>query len=814
MTTKSSTAAVTPAFSRDIGGPSLLDRELIYARSKLTLEQIANAETMVHGSGLREVGAGALNNVRVQLHSKKNRSTRVLESHTCELLFAYLLEIDPAVVGYFVQVPCRRIVRVRDDGKQHVSQATLDFLIFYEDAVKLVECKYEKWVEREAGRSPEWQRADAGWTCVPYGNWAAANQLGFAIWCPPWPVGVYLRNMEIIYAMKDVSLNPGEVQASNRAKALISIAPRSIAELCETVDGFRERVALWLLAGGDAFGLLRSTSIAMPDRFYLYTNSSQAVAADELTLAQVAGSLAQPVVHDPLVNASVVDYRIGSKRLARLHDIAAGKQPRTRRMTTLANRVKKAVSEGQSPLGACLPAYAASGNRRPRLLESQEEAISLVVRIHWSRATVRSVRTLWFVLAEECERRDVPAPSMTALRRAVAKEDATKRALAHGGMREYQSVRARSDPRYRSMQALAYGHTLHIDSSKFDNRCAPEVELGFPAEAPTFYIGVDEATSMTMAHSMIFGSARTDGFAILIREFVFRHGFLPAVIWVDRGSENKSDWLVNFCYENGITLKYSPTGGSRFNSQAEGRIKQINENVAHDFVGSTELDMAGRKVDGKFKSRQNARTRFIQLADAIKHYVYGDLAKTPLADGDTPEEKKEESLARYGQLGRICKFDDALLIQTSIRVKYTGRATEKGGIRTIGGFFTSEELKIPLRTQQPDQVRRDCVDPSVLYVHVGGIWIKAFNNLVQSIALLSNDEKLFELLRMPAVERAVRAKKLATDHDRFHRHRAQAARQAHPHLAPTPKVRVPQVEELPEQFGVAEWDSLSPLPVE
>lgn len=814
MTARLGTVAVTPASNRDVGGPSALDRELIYARSKLTAAQIDNAESMVLGSGLREVGAGALNNVRVQLPSKKNRSTRVVESHTCELLFAYELEMDPAVVGYYAQVPCRRIVRVREDGKRHISQATLDFLVFYEDAVKLVECKYEKWIEREAGRSTEWKRTSTGWTVIPYESWASAHGLGFEVWRPSWPVGVYLQNMETVYAMKDAPLNPGEVRASNRAKALIATAPRSITELCEAVDGFRERVALWLLAGGDVFGPLRSTAITMTDRFYLYADSSQAAAADELTLAQVAGNLRQPVVQDPLINASVVDYRIGSKRLARLQDIAAGRQAPTRRMTALANRVEIAVSEGQSSLGACLPAYFRSGNRRPRLQESQLEAVEFVVRTQWNRATVRSVRTLWFLLVDECERRGVPAPSMTALRRAVAKEDATKRALAHGGMREYQSVRTRSDPRYRSMQALAYGHTLHIDSSKFDNRCAPDVKLGFPAEAPTFYIGVDEATSMTMAHSLIFGSARTDGFAILIREFVFRHEFLPAVIWVDRGSENKSGWLVTFCFENGITLKYSPTGGSRFNSQAEGRIKQINENVAHDFVGSTEPDMAGRKVDGKFKSRKNARTMFIRLVDALKEYVYGDLPKTPLQDGGTPEEKKEESLARYGILGGICKFDDALLIQTSVLVKYTGKATEKAGIRTVGGFFTSEELKIKLRTHQPDEVRRDCVDPSLLYVHVDGIWIKAFNNLVQSIALLSSVEKLFELLQKPSIDRDVRTKKLAIDLDRFHRHQAEAARQAHPHLAPTPKELPLQGEELPDQFGVAEWDSLPPLSVE
>jgi putative transposase len=816
MTTKPSRAAIAPASEREIGGLTELERQLIYARCGFTQNQITNLETMVLGSGMRTVGAGALQNVRVQLFSKKNRSTRVVESHTCERLFAYVLEMDPAVVGYYAQVPCRRILRVRDDGKQHVSQATLDFLVFYSDAVKLFECKYEQWVQREADRSPDWQRTDTGWTCTPYRDWAVANGLNFDVWTPPRPLGTYLRNVEAMYAMHGVSLNPAERQASVRAKALVATAPHTVSELCDAVDCFRERIALWLLAQSEVFGLVRSTSVAMSDRFMLYAHADQAAAADAVTLAQIADGFAQPIIEDPLVNASAVAYRVGSARLARLQEIAAGKQPGTRRMSALANHVRKAVEQGQSPLGACIPGYVRSGNRRPRLTEAQREAIDLVIRTHWNRAKVRSVRALWFVLEDECERRGVPCPSMTALQRAVKQEDPGRRALAHGGMREYQSVQATSDPRDRSMQALAYGHTLHIDSSKFDNRCAPEEELNFAAEPPTFYVAVDEATSMVMSHSLIFGSARTDGLAILMREFVSRHGFLPAIIFADRGSENKSNWLETFCADNGITLEHSPTGASRFNSLAESCIKHVNHSIAHDFAGSTEPDMAGRKVDGKYKSRQNARTRFTDLVEALKEYIYGDLPRKPLKDGDTPAEKKEESLARHGILGRLCKFDDAMMIQTAVPIDYMGKATEKKGIWVVGALFTSTELKIYLRTHQPDQVRRDCVDPSVLYVHIGGVWLKAFNNLVQSVALLSDDEKLFEMQKQPTVDRTVRAKKRDLDRERSRRHRAIAARPAHPHLAPnlTPEAAPARSEEPSDQFCVSDWDSLSPLPEE
>ncbi|EIL95693.1 hypothetical protein AB7849_08755 [Rhodanobacter sp. 115] len=814
MTMKSHTHAVAAMYERDVGGLNEPERQLIYARCGLTQAQIANAETMVRNSGLRDVGSGALNNVRVQLHSKKNGSSRTVESHTCERLFAYSLEMDLEVLAYYVQVPCRRIIRIKDNGQQHVSQATLDFLVFYNDRVELVECKYERWLQKAALESVEWELADGRWTCTPYENWATVNGLSFEVWFPPWPLGIYLRNEEAAYALKGVALNAAEQRAADRAFSEISVAPRSLDELCEIVPNFRERIALWLIAHSKAFGPMQSTPIEMGSCFLLYSDPRQAECVDRGTLHQIACNFAQPQLNDPLITAPTTDFQKAAKRLERLDSIACGKDNPTRRMTELARHVSKVVAAGRSRLSACLTRYASSGNRESRLLEGQRVAIESVIRTHWDRYQVRTLRTLWFELEDECKRRSVPTPKFTTLNRAVKQQDVTKRALAMGGMRAYQSVRSSSDPRDRSQHALGYGHTLHIDSSIFDNRCAPDLVLLFPAEKPTFYIGVDEATSMPMAHSLIFGSARTDGFAILIREFVFRHGFLPCVIFVDRGPENTSDWLKEFCRQEQISLMHSPTGGSVFNGLAENTIKQINTQVAHDFAGSTELDMKGRSVDGKYKSRNNAKTTFLTISKAFDEFVYGDLLKTPLADGGTPSEKRDESLSRYGNLGRLHEYNDDLLIKTSILIDFKGKATERKGIRTGEGFFTSEELKIHLRSKQPDAVRRDCADPSVLYVKIDSAWVKAFHSSAQSIALMSKREKLFVLMSQPLVNRERRSNKLAVDRDRYHRHRAQAAMPAHPHLAPSAKEETTSPENLDVRPPVPEWDALESLPEE
>ena len=78
------------------------------------------------------------------------------------------------------------------------------------------------------------------------------------------------------------------------------------------------------------------------------------------------------------------------------------------------------------------------------------------------------------------------------------------------------------------------------------------VEHALFGNKPWFYLGTDEASDYPMASSKYFGHACTNGVALLLRDYVRRHGFLPFVIVLDRGSENDSKWLKAFCLVKGI----------------------------------------------------------------------------------------------------------------------------------------------------------------------------------------------------------------------------------------------------------------------
>ena len=770
-----------------IGGLSFEERHQLYTRinaSELTIRQIEN---MIAGSGTKTVGQAALRNVRVRHNSVKNGRARTVESHTCELVFAYELELDPEVLGYYVQVPCRRVQRTTASGRNHISTAHLDFLVFRKDRVELVECKPLSWLEDQlAVKHSCWAKQGAVWTYFPYAQWAQQHGLVFRVWLPPTPTGVYLQNLEACYAVACDQLQQYEISAVNKAAGLVAKRPVLLDSLIAEVPGFTPRLALWMLGKSAAFGPWQSTPAAMTDRFHLYATKEQAKEADELLLGSTANAQSQPAVADPLLTATATDLQRARQRLSRLALIEAGSLPATRRMGALQRQVRRAVAEGRSALSACLTKYAFSGNRASRLLPEHEQAIETVIALHWNTGRVHRPKDLLYVFEEECTRLGVEPCGRGRLDARRRSESPTRHALSTGGFRAYHAARTRTDPRHRSLAPIGYGHTLHVDSSDLDVRCAPNLIHYFPAEKAKFYIGIDGATGDTMAHSLVFGSARTDALALLMREYVKRHGFLPRMIHLDRGPENTSHWVEDFC-EGSISLRYSPTAGSAWNGIAENAIKQVNEQVSHRFAGSTAPDQSGRKVDGRFKSRSNARTSFVTVHNEFIEFAYRDLPEKPGGDGSSPAERKQEALAAFGSLGIPCGWDDSFLIRTSIKVQSKRKVDPQRGVRTVDGWFTSDDLLIAMRTGKVDEIRSDCCDPCVMYVRVQMRWFKAFHNRVQSDAQLSDQERLFDLLWAPTQRSQSARRREEIARGRHSRQTlAQAAEAATVHLAPLP----------------------------
>lgn len=792
---------------------TLEKRTNVYLRMKLSQRQIDEIEQMIADSPGRDIGKSARDNMITSLYSKKNNACRLVESHTCERVFAYELELFPGAIGYYTQVMCRNVEWIKD-GRRSISAYCADFLVFTEDSIRIVECKYEDWLNREVVKpGTKWLRHDGAWGHAVYSNWAASKGLEFEVWSQRTPMGIYLENLEAAYVLLNEELEPADMRACRHALRIIKEKPCNIQTLKEMVPGFRERCVYWLLANQKAFGMMRCTTAIENEYYYLFSTQLQAFEADRAAYARMTSAFEQSQVTDPILTASRTDSMRAEKRLERIERIRLGKENKTERMMQLEVAIAKCVASGGTPFQACLTHFADSGNHLSRLTAQQRKEIEYVIVKFWNTGIEKTHRDLWYRLGKRCDLAEISTPSETTLMRHVWLEDPTIRAIRTGGLRKHHATRRRSEATKRSLAPLGYGFLLVIDSSQFDTRIAPNILTAFPAEKCKFYIGMDGATSYPMAHSLIFGSARTDGLAILVREYVHRHNFLPRIIQVDRGPENTSDWLKEFCSRNGIDLRYPPTGASQFNGLAENVIGRVNSQVAHKLAGSTEPDMAGRKTDGKFKSRKTARHTFLTILEEFKHYVYQCLPEIPNSEGGWPALLKEEALDMLGCFGKVCEFDFAFMIKTSIEIDYKGKGTERNGIRTGEGYFTSDALQVELRTKKADEVRRDCVDPSVLYVKVGMRWYKAFHARVQKNFIHTEEHKLFDLMYRSGIKKEIRTRK--TEQGRIQHSRMELADQASPaskHLAPDRTVgQIASGDPMNQDFDLLEWDAIEDL---
>lgn len=743
----------------EIGGPDEQTRRGIYAAAGLSLENVRSVEEAINGSCQKRVGAGALTNVVTKFDSIKNRRHRTVESHTCELIHAYELEQDPDVLGYYTQVPCVGITRVRPDGRSHVSSAHIDFLVIRKCAIELVECKQEEWLHKTIGADhPDWSQVHGGWTCRPYEEWAKARGIQFKVWVGPRHPAIYLQNLTAIYDAERLERTDYEVRACETASRLIEKRPQSIAELQNTSAGFTSRVALLMLAQAYAFGPCKSVSISQQSKFYLFPTLSQAEMYANAVAAKVSDRLRSlEELGDETLTASRTDLEKARLRLERVDRYLGGLDlAPTKSVKRLAKIVQQARSEGASALAACLTRYHASGNKIPRLPDQYVALRRRVVDEYWNRGRLSCQRDACHLYSDECERLGIPVAGLTALMKAIREQKPQRHALASGGMRSFQRVRRNTDPRYTSAAPLGYGEIAHIDSTPIDMKMVDGSTGDILHLSATFYIAIDGSSGYPLAFVLIFGPSRTEGLAILMRQIVRRHGFLPRTIHVDRGPENTSKWMEKFC-EGTISVRYSPTAGSAWNQLAESANKYANTQVSHRLFGSTLPDSKGRSVDGKYKSLKTARMSFLEVNELIEKYVYGDMPHSPGGDNLSPIERRQASLDQFGCMGAKRQINDAFLLSTAIPLGGAIRLTARGSIRIEEGVYTSMELQAEIKVRRKvEEARIDCEDPAILYIRIGGRWLKAFHRRVQSVASEDRLERIFDMCYAPTARRLSR----------------------------------------------------------
>ena len=335
--------------------------------------------------------------------------------------------------------------------------------------------------------------------------------------------------------------------------------------------------------------------------------------------------------------------------------------------------------------------------------------------------------------------------SLESTRLMLKKVDQAKIALAFAGIRAFQSERAANDPRYSTLRTVVPGLIVHIDSTQWDEKLWKKSPLSEVLPCPWVYAAWCEGSERCVGATLGFGKSDTFALAALIRDMVRRIGFLPNFIIVDRGSEYTAEFFQKLSAAAGVHVLYRPAGSGRSGSLVETRFKLLNEQVAHRLSGSTLLDKAGRRADGKKKGRHTARIGYGLVLDALRWYLFDHFnINTHGAAPACPDDLWVEGRQLYPMVGKAPpKNAEDWAIATSVPVSKNINIDRLKGIRTNYRTYTSVELMEEIRqNHSAEAFSIDPENPSVMYVKFRGNFVKAWARNHLAIASLPADAQL------------------------------------------------------------------------
>lgn len=698
-------------------------REECYSRQQISASVRAELEIAIAASPAARVDGGrSIYNMRTRGTSPKSDKDILTESHTIEQVHKWECEISRDVLAIYTQVPIKQLVRMKN-GRRHVANARLNALVFTTDDILVRECKALEWLRKEVSRDgTDWELRGARFNHVPLNEWSLSRGLTFDAWCPPEPLGRYASNLSTVASSR---LLQRDEKFLHRAEEVLKFFRDGklhfLSSLLYQGTGISYECIEFLMAEERLFGTMRSKLIDQSD-FIIGTDRAAIQLLDDagMTVLSILDAPAQ--VKSWLNTTSSKHIEAAAKRLTRLQNMERGIEPWTRSMKSLRKSIEHVWTDPQETLRVLVPRYDRCGNRVPRLTEANYELLDSF-RVEWQSGRWSSHLNAWGGYLQECEQKGLAPASKTALYSALRTVDPEKRALATEGVRGFQRVRKRTEPSKRSIPSIKVRHTAYIDSTILDIRTSL-----VPGDREVVIRGwvyiCRDAHGMPLARSYVIDSPRTQGVALLWRNYVWRWGELPSLVHEDCGPDQTSGWHFNFA-RGRFDLRLQQTGNSRANQPAEDLQNHVNSYVCHSLEGNTLADRKGRAVDGRFKSTRTTRHAFGFITAGIDDFLGLDAPEMLNQDLITYRAESEHRVSIYGSGGRKVAYDDDLMIATSLPVK-SYKCSEQNGIRTKDGYFLNSELQTKLRSSRPSQVLADAANPALLWVQTEGAWFKAW----------------------------------------------------------------------------------------
>lgn len=672
----------------------------------------------------RIVGCTRFLSVGARFASQKLGQVIQAESHTSELPFIHLQELDDQVVACLDQPPPLHVESVDKRGRIHRTKKTPDFLVIRRQGVYLYECKTRGDLERflQDG-SGNWVHDEDGYHYLPCEKAAAALGIPFRVHDAGTICPIHASNLGMLVNVQRARVPPMEERVLKKAmRLLIQNHGMSISTLATELELDSITPILAGILHKQLYAPIRWQLLSKSESAVVYATENYLKTAEEaLSIAASINCLREENYLAPIaLSKSALDRAIENTK--RIQSIRSGEIKPNRSDYRHLKTLKLCEARGDSPLLALAPKYHLRGSAEG-LPEAIEKIVGEVIRTLYAsslRPRVTAVHRL--ILVRLAEMRLSPI-SYETVRQRIINFSRVSLAQSREGYRSANAIMPPIPVISRAIPADRAWQKAHVDSTVLDEKIWLALDLGGVLSRPTIYLLVDEGTSYILAYWICFGNAGDQAVACLFRDCLRRHQKLPNMIVHDRGSEYFSIYAENFTASTGIDLLRRPRGAPRWGSHVEAAFNRINQLVIHQLPGNTQNDRLGRSSMKEMRSAVHARLDLYTFTEILEESLMGWLNNRPLEGRLTsPREEFEHSERQFAGLVKEFVLNPELLANTAIPAQKLRRIDHAHGIKYRCRRYIGPGIKCPSLHGKKVPIRWEPYDPNIIYAQVKGAW--------------------------------------------------------------------------------------------
>lgn len=661
----------------------------------------------------RLVGANSLMSVSGEMPDPSLGASVQYESHGCEKYFVWMAKLDPAVHCVLDQPPKISVLATDSSGRNGPRLITPDFIRCGIERFDLVECKPREALLKRQAKSPvDWaEGTGCKWQFLPGERAAQGLGMEFAVFCPEAHQKAELVNLAIRQRIVNINVESEHRALLEQLQRMVGLRPHTVAELCGKLGGVTGGLIYLAIEQGHLHGLLDRQ--LFDANFLVYGSALQGTvhrqAIDRLgpTTAPVGRFLSL------LARASSKAMDQARSALDRYDADRAAGVPKNSTAFRQAARERAASAEGAPRIAAFVSDFMSRGSKEPKIDAKLRESIKQTIRDLWKNAKSPQISKLRAAFEAQAEPGSYIPPKETF--RALFHESITneKAAFLAGGKRAFHAARPMTDGAKAVPRLKIAGLHVHLDGV-YSDRYSREAE-GEEFLRPIYYPMIDDSSGYVMGRGIKIGKPSRLPVGMAYRDTYQRHGWLPAQVIRDGGSEFENHFLSALSAQFGCINERRPKGAPRFGGRGESFNRQFSAYL-QSLSGGSYFDKAGRAADGDRKGRRHADVDIAALIRDADDWIFKVWNKSPIGvENLSPEELFLASLKEFPEAVIPTKDSPSARYATSMPLGVTAFSYTRG-VRFGGVRFGSTELASRLaREEKPTDPRLDVMDPSVIW---------------------------------------------------------------------------------------------------